>query len=315
MFPSVSSSCSPAAAQPSPPRCVLISAAAARTGGGYLPIISYWYKLQGGSTNGCACDEPRKPCPSGAHAGHTFCPSNPAPGQCDTLCDNSTASGSATEAGWIEVGKTARRRLSSLGSVLTPMRCAAVHGCARRGHARLHGAGRILPRPKDRGQRHRRGVQVLRELRMYATGPLSLSSLCSRPLNRLKKLAVCRHGGGLPGPGSGTRERRAAQFDHRGRVLRQRPGAGPSSPLNPSASLLAPTRTVCSAGTHSHWRTGADCCLGFRGQRAWWASELQREGLMSLDLPSHPATTDGTTLRHMATHGIIRESHAPLCAL
>ena len=85
------------------PLCVLISAAAVRTGGGYLPIISYWYKLQGGSTNGCACDEARKPCPSGAHAGHTFCPSNPAPGQCDTLCDNSTASGSATEAGWIEV--------------------------------------------------------------------------------------------------------------------------------------------------------------------------------------------------------------------
>ena len=84
----------------------------------------------------------------------------------------------------------------------------------------------------------------------------------------------------------------------------------------PLASLLAPTRTVCSAGLCCwHSLALADCCLGFRGQRAWWASELQREGLMSLDLPSHPATTDGTTLRHMATHGIIRESHAPLCAL
>ena len=82
-----------------------------------------------------------------------------------------------------------------------------------------------------------------------------------------------------------------------------------------SNSLAQSALLGFAAGTHSHWLTGADCCLGFRGQRAWWASELQREGLMSLDLPSHPATTDGTTLRHMATHGIIRESHAPLCAL
>ena len=86
-------------------------------------------------------------------------------------------------------------------------------------------------------------------------------SLRSPPghLNRLKKLVVCRHGGGLPGPGSGTRERRAAQLDHRGRVLRKRPGAGPSSPLNPSPLCSHPLAQSAllgfAAGTHSHWLT------------------------------------------------------------
>jgi len=37
-------------------------------------------------------------------------------------------------------------------------------------------------------------------------------------------------------------------------------------------------------------------------QRAWWAAELENEGMMTLDLPAHPET-DGSTLRDMATHG------------
>ena len=41
-------------------------------------------------------------------------------------------------------------------------------------------------------------------------------------------------------------------------------------------------------------------------QQAWWASELENEGMMALDLPRH-AETDGVTLRNMATHGIIRD--------
>ena len=41
-------------------------------------------------------------------------------------------------------------------------------------------------------------------------------------------------------------------------------------------------------------------------QQAWWASELENEGMMGLDLPYHDET-DGVTLRQMATHGIIRD--------
>ena len=37
-------------------------------------------------------------------------------------------------------------------------------------------------------------------------------------------------------------------------------------------------------------------------QKAWWASELESEGMMTLDLPHHDET-DGDILSDMATHG------------
>ena len=67
--------------------------------GGYLPIVTFHFQVKpgGGTTNSCNCSQPRQPCPS--HHGRDFCPSNPASGQCDTPCTNSTTGGGAA---WIE---------------------------------------------------------------------------------------------------------------------------------------------------------------------------------------------------------------------
>eukprot|EP01051_Picozoa_sp_SAG22_P001014 SAG22_NODE_35_length_27276_cov_20.395849_2_plen_444_part_00 len=77
--------------------------------GGWLPIVTYHFRVQpgGGTTNDCECSGKRQPCPGPSHAGHTFCPTDPTPGQCDTPCANSSAghnntNSSGAEAAWIE---------------------------------------------------------------------------------------------------------------------------------------------------------------------------------------------------------------------
>eukprot|EP01052_Picozoa_sp_SAG31_P032454 SAG31_NODE_3561_length_4122_cov_2.472036_3_plen_315_part_00 len=73
--------------------------------GGWLPIVAFHFKVKpgGGTTNGCECSGKRQPCPS--HTGRTFCPSNPASGQCDSPCTNSSSghtNASGAQASWIE---------------------------------------------------------------------------------------------------------------------------------------------------------------------------------------------------------------------
>ena len=63
--------------------------------GSHLPIVSFQHTVLAGS--GCVnCSVAAKPCPG--KQGHTWCPSNPAPGQ----CDQPPCSRPATAGGWIE---------------------------------------------------------------------------------------------------------------------------------------------------------------------------------------------------------------------